>query len=230
MVSNKKFFVLSNKAKKINKYFISSEQFKEINIDGDFEIEDASVIYHYVFDNVPYAFRQFPILYENIKRLLALKLEVDFDTIRLIGSAKTGFAIDPDHYGREFSKISDLDFAIADFNLFKKMSDEAKQWMSDYRTGIIKPERSEKKYWDGNLQLLPKTIDKGFIDENKIPRNPKYQNTSKIGNIMFMIKKNLESFEYMEIRNCSVRIYKDIKSFYGQTFQNIYYAMKTKTL
>ena len=226
MISNRKFFKLSEEARMINKFFISSERFKEINVNGDCELEKDSTIYHYVFDNVPYAFRQFPILYENIKRLMALKLNVHFDSIRLIGSAKTGFAIDPDHYGKEFSKNSDLDFAVADPSLFEEMRQEARQWMSDYRLGDIKPKESEKKYWNANFKLLPKNIDRGFIDENKIPRGQRYPHTNDIGNTMFLIKSNLKSFGYMEIKNCSVRVYKDIECFYQQTFLNIYSSIE----
>lgn len=226
MISNKRFFTLSERLRSFGSY-INADQFK-----GEFKIglyndEDNAVIKQYVIDNTPYCFKEFPILFSNIKTMISLHLDVPYESIFLIGSAKTGFSIDPCHYGKKFSEKSDLDFSIVNSNLFEKISNEAKQWLSDYKSKLIDPtSQAEKRYWNENVELLPKNISKGFVDEWKIPRNTRYAEACKIGHVMFLIKANLENFDYFKVSKCSARIYKDQTSFHNQTIMSIRSVME----
>lgn len=226
MTSNKSFFFLSEEAKSLELY-ANSTIFKEV-FDNDFYNEANAIVKQYVIDNTPFCFKEHPILFAKIKLLLSFKLTIPYESIYLIGSAKTGFSIDPAHFGKHFSEESDLDFAIADPILFDNVSREVYQWIDDYSNNKIMPNgEKDKYYWDINAKLLPKNIQRGFIDERKIPRNSKYEISKRIGQLMFLIKANLSCFNYLNVRECSARIYKDEECFRSQTVINITHAMKS---
>ncbi len=220
-MSLKNFFELSPLAKEIKLHVHPQEFINLILTDENQEAE--GVINQYVIDNLPYCFKEYPILYAKIKKLISTKLDIPYESVFLIGSAKTGFSIDPKHYGTLFSRDSDLDFAIVNNKLFEKLKLEANEWMEDYKSGKINPTSyMERIYWNGNLKILSKCESIGFIDENKIPRKSQYPLSMEIGNLMFQIQKNLEDFKYLYVKKSSARIYKDFPSFHSQTLLNIH--------
>lgn len=62
-----------------------------------------------------------PLLYyDKFKKLIAVKLDVHFNNISIIGTAKTRFSFSPDKHFKEFDKLSsDFDIIIVSSELFR---------------------------------------------------------------------------------------------------------------
>ena len=118
----KKYLNISKVCMEINSTYTSPEIFKKCytSLEG---IEQKSLITHVIIKNIPYLFRDKPLLFEQIIQYLSDSLDIEGESIKLIGSAKTGFSVSPPPcYGKKFSDKSDLDFTIINNTLFDSFS------------------------------------------------------------------------------------------------------------
>jgi hypothetical protein len=228
-MGGKNFFELSRTTKDIKDFFISKESFEKILYSNN-DIERNSLILHYIIDNPPFAFQECPLLYEQIRQFIAVKLEIDPNDIRLIGSAKTGFSISKDEFGRKYNPESDLDFAIINSDLFCKLKKDYFIWKEKFLCNEIHPKTpKEESFWTQNINVVKNTISRAFIDANKLPAIKDVCPTSQnILNTMSLVKKNLETYNNIKIRKASMRVYSNYSSFYGQTSLNISYVMDNR--
>lgn len=223
------FFKMSDECLKVVDFFIEGENFDAIYNNG-VVIEQNSLLLHYVIDNPPFAFRKQPLLYEQMRQFIAVKIGVHPNDVKLIGSAKTGFSISTDEFGRPYNTNSDFDFAIVNSMLFSKLCKEFDLWKTEYGEGRVAPKNDkEKEYWDSNVLVVGNNIKRKFIDVDKIPARkeicPIAQN---VRNTMWQVKDNLEKYNNIKIRKASARIYSDFSSFYGQTLLNISFVMNNR--
>lgn len=121
--------------------------------------------------NTPYIFKDRPLIFEKIKEYLSNLLSVELHDILLIGSAKTGFSLSTDNYGRPFNDKSDLDFTIINETLFQSLKADYDNWKRKYTVEeTISPTNlTEKGYWDENVKVLKRNLNRGFIDTYKLP-------------------------------------------------------------
>lgn len=224
-MSNKKFFQLSDSAKAVKDFFVKPDVFYRLYQSG-VEVEWNSTIYHYLFDNVPYAFRKVPLLYENVKQYLSIRFEVHPNDIHLVGSAQLGFSMDPNQYGKEFSGNSDLDFVIVHERMFNDIREDAIKWCKEYDLGEVQPNRCySKNNWDSNSKVIPNTLKRGFVDVLKVPSFKRFSHAKKVYDVMEQLKRDLLEFQGFQISHASIRVYKDIPAFYGQVILNANNAM-----
>jgi hypothetical protein len=224
----KNFLQISSELGTITGPYISPEKFKEAFNQLD-NIELKSLLYHYIIDNTPYIFERFinrPLLFEQIKQYMSYVLDIAIDDIKLIGSAKTGFSISPDTYGRIFSSSSDVDLTIINEKLFTNLSNDFNKWKNEYLSYKVEPKNDrEKSFWQENIKRLTININKGFLDTYKIPNIEICPYTKKINNSLYLVKYQLEKLHGVRIKNISARVYKDESSFYQQFFMNISHVM-----
>ncbi len=164
------------------------------------------------------------MLYEIVRAWLSSRLEVHPLQIRLVGSGRTGFSLaPPPDFGRQFSKQSDLDIAIASSVLYEKCKAAFEQWSMDYREGAVNPRSdNEKQLWDDNVRVVPKTLERGFLDANKIPTFDRYCISQTIHHSMWLLVKKLElSPLALTVAKASVRVYIDWHSFQKQVRLNL---------
>lgn len=208
---------MSSESVKINSFYISPEGFKEHygKLTG---FEQKSLISHIIINNTPFVFKDIPLLYEQIRQYMSDLLDVELDSIKLIGSAKTGFSISPSpNYGRIFSETSDLDFTIINEVVFGKLCKEYEAWKTAYSNKDILPKPGkETKYWDDNIVLLKRNIDRGFIDTYKIPNRDMCPVTKSINNAMYLIPLKLDEYYNIKVSKASVRVYKSYNLFRQQ--------------
>lgn len=228
-MGGKDFFKMSAECLKEKEFFIKGENFDVIYNNG-INIEQNSLLLHYVIDNPPFAFREQPLLYDQMRQFIAIRIGVLPNDIKLIGSAKTGFSISIDEYGRPYNSNSDFDFAIINRELFSKLCEEYNHWRYEFENGNVTPQNDiERGYWNSNVIVVEKNIGRKFIDVDKLPalKNvcPIVQN---IRNTMWQIKDNLAKYNEINIRKASARIYSDFSSFYGQTLLNISFVMESR--
>lgn len=62
--------------------------------------------------------------YDQFRRYVASKLNVHFHDIAIIGSAKTGFSMNPSKSFKEFDEKSDIDVVVVSSTLYYKFWDE----------------------------------------------------------------------------------------------------------
>ena len=88
--------------KAVTSTYLSPEQFLQLYKAATDE-ERRILLRHVVRFNTPYVFRDKPLLYEYIRQYLADILQLEVQDVLLIGSAKTGFSMSTDQYGKAFS-------------------------------------------------------------------------------------------------------------------------------
>ncbi len=188
-------------------------------------LERKSLVYHYIMNNSPFAFTKIyekPLLFEQIVQYISYILDVDINHIKLIGSTKTGFRMDSHNYGADYKKESDLDFMIIDDNLYNKLSQEFSIWKQAYHDGSMMPHSDkERDYWEENINNLQKNIGSGFIDTYKMPNQNLLPINSKVNNTMSMIVRKLQSEHGFSTNKASMRVYKDLDSYFLQQNRNI---------
>lgn len=209
------YIKLSSEAKSVTALYTSPDQFLKNYLLLD-DLEQMSYINHFIVNNVKFAFKNEPLLYENLTQYLGDKLNISKDKIKLIGSAKTGFSISPNpDYGKKFSEKSDLDFAIIDEGIFSQAVMEYKQWKKNFDNGIY-PQQLQNKYWKDNFENLKHQCKRGFIDTYKIPNYTEFKTTQGIDNSLSLIVSNLNTYHNIKVKNASARIYKDWNTFFKQ--------------
>lgn len=212
-----KYLKISNKCLQLNTTYTSSDEF-QIYYKELVEFEQKSLISHIIIHNTPFAFKDIPLLYEQVIQYLSDLLNIESETIKLIGSAKTGFSVSPPpKYGKLFSEKSDLDFAIINEVIFNKLCNEYIHWKDAYNHMTILPKTDyEKKCWDNNMVLLKKNIERGFIDTYKIPNREICPTTKSINNAMYLIPLKLNEYYNIKVSKASVRVYKNYDLFWRQ--------------
>lgn len=213
----RKYLAISEDSKSINSIYVSSDTFRTC-YKNLLELEQKSLISHVIINNTPFIFKDIPLLYEQVIQYLSDLLKIRNESIKLIGSAKTGFSVSPPpNYGKPFSEKSDLDFTIINETIFEELCKEYIIWKDAYTNNIENPKNDrEKKYWDDNLTLLQTNIDKGFIDTYKIPNREICPITRKINNAMYLITLKLKEYHDIKVSKASVRVYKDHDFFWRQ--------------
>lgn len=190
--------------------------------------ERRSLVRHFIVNNVPFAFKDKPILYEQITQYIADKLQITPTEVKLIGSAKTGFSISPlPDYGKTFGQHSDLDFSIVNEELFNTLEDEFTDWADKFKQKqILAFNSTEEGYWYQNLDSCPRQLNNGFIDTKFIPNRNIFAMTSKINNSLFFIKKYLAETHNIKVKKASASIYRNWFSFAGRLNRNTDSVMK----
>lgn len=221
MVDIRNYIALSKTAASISGPYSVPSQFKDY-YDSIDRKEKASLVRHFIVNNIPFAFKDKPILYEQITQYLADKLEIFPTEVKLIGSAKTGFSISPPpNYGRGFGAHSDLDFSIVNEGLFQHLEDEFNDWSYRFKTKQIKANNDrEEGYWFQNLDSGARQLNHGFIDTRFIPNRDSFINTRKINNSLWLIQKYLDEMHGIKVKKASASIYKSWRSFAGRLNRN----------
>jgi len=87
-----------------------------------------AVVREYIFEPEPYAFRDWPRGCEILRAHLCRSLRLSEQNVIVIGSAKVGFSLSPDNFGRRFSDDSDIDVLVVDDALFDTVWKTLLQW------------------------------------------------------------------------------------------------------
>lgn len=226
MVDIRNYTKLTYTATSIVDLYSVSKDFKNYyrNV-GSNEIN--SLVRHFIVNNKPFAFKDKPMLYEQVTQYLADKLNITPTEIKLIGSAKTGFSISPPpDYGKDFDSHSDLDFSIVSSRLFKELEIEFANWVDLFEREEIKSfNPTEENYWKQNVGSGNGQIEKGFIDTKFIPNREQFLLTKKINSSMWQIKNSLEANHKILVTKATASIYKDWKSFAARLNRNTKHVM-----
>ena len=208
------YFVDSVWLKEATERYIGSGKFKDTFLKMP-DKERKSLIYHYVIDNEPYVFKTKPLLMEQTKQFIADSIgQISVEDIRLIGSAKTGFSLDPNKYGKSFNNDSDLDFTIISPGLLDLLKNDYNTWTRAVNDGVLSTEGRNRRYWKDNIRVIKKSFTKGYIDTHLLPNLKDYcPNAQLIADTMSKVTIKLKEKQQIDVRLCSVRVYKNYQIF-----------------
>ena len=74
-MGGKSFFKMSDECMKVEDFFINGDTFDAIYNNG-INIERISLLLHYIIENSPFAFKEQPLLYEQMRQFIAMKIEI----------------------------------------------------------------------------------------------------------------------------------------------------------
>jgi len=86
------------------------------------------VVGKYIFEGVPYVFRETPELMEALRNHLCNDLGISAESTIVIGSAKIGFSLSPDAFFRQFSEESDIDVLVVEERIFDDIWKTVLKW------------------------------------------------------------------------------------------------------
>jgi hypothetical protein len=140
----------------------------------------------------------------------------------LIGSAKTGYSLDPDKYGNAFGPHSDLDIAIINERIFNILKEEFLLWVTQYNNGVVEPNnKKQAEYWVDNRKRVPQNIAKGYIDTISIPNYDSFPFTMKVNQIRWLLKVKILELTPINVDKVTIRVYNRWDSFFHRTKKNI---------
>src|SRR6202012_172299 len=92
------YLSLSSAAQTVNSIYISPDEFAD-NFSKISDFEKISYLRFFLVNNVPFAFRVKPLVFEQITQYISDKLRIPTNDVKLIGSAKIGFSMGKEKYG-----------------------------------------------------------------------------------------------------------------------------------
>lgn len=161
---------------------------------GAFEQETVSRLW--ISEGIPFAFKECPAFYDAARRWLADGLDVDPKQICLRGSGRLGYSLAPIEckLGQRYRPgCSDLDFFAVSSRLFEDMKADFERWRDDYSHGAVEPKQGEKDYWKGNVKQLPKNLNAGFVDSNKVPNLKPYRCIQRMNDCLAGLHRELRN-------------------------------------
>lgn len=179
-------------------------------------------------EGIPFAFRDCPAIYEEVRGWLAARLGTHPKDITLLGSARLGFSLGgPSNLGRPFGRHSDLDFSVVSSGLFARFREIFETWARDYESGIVRPRHDgERRLWDSNLAFGRQNLPKGFFDANKIPTFHRYPLAQEVAQALWALVKKLEQSAAAPVPSgASVRVYDNWHSLINRVSFNLYWAL-----
>lgn len=174
-------------------------------------------------EGIPYAFRNRPAVYEELRFWMAPRLGVDPKEISIIGSARIGQSLSPDNQGRPFGDSSDIDFMAVSGSLFKEFVDDFNKWTYEYESHAISPKNDrECRFWDDHMERGPLVIGKGFIDANMVPSRKSYATAIRIAQTMYLVTEKLKITPLSpHVTHASLRVYKNWEAFVRQVEKSL---------
>jgi hypothetical protein len=174
-------------------------------------------------EGIPYAFKESPILYDEIRSWLATKLDIDPKEISMTGSGRIGQSLAPSKLGTNFSEKSDLDLFVISESLLDRLRNDFNTWSFDFESGRIQAKNErEEKFWKDNLARGDTYFSRGFFDAKLIPNYKDYTCALNIANTMWMLKAKLDvTPNAPKISEASIRCYKTWADFVRQVSINL---------
>lgn len=125
---------LSRWAHEVSGYIPKNAFMNIASIGAPSDADIDSFIRLYIFDNIPNFISSKPIAFDRIRQRIASELEINDADIKLTGSAKLGFSLNPGSWLKEYApNLSDLDFFIVSEKLYNDLQQDLIAWENNFR-------------------------------------------------------------------------------------------------
>lgn len=177
----------------------------------------------WITEGIPFAFADCPAVYDSIRMWIGRELKVHAKQVGLTGSGRHGESINPQKFGQPFGGESDLDFYIVSTKLFSAYRHEFFAWLGDYKSGNVAPHNDrERSYWKDNGRNVPRNIECGFIDVNRIPARDRYSTAQRTLNLMSRLVQKLSNTPHSPSpRRASIRCFENWTSLIDRVSMNL---------
>jgi hypothetical protein len=167
----------------------------------------ADVVHKWLFQGNTFVFRERPILLDVLKSHLSKQLKVRPQEVGVVGSAKTGFSLDPNAFPRPFHDGSDIDVIVVSSELFDRVWHTILSWHYPRRGRVLPPEdstwlrvRASELYWGW---LVPSEI--GF---ERLTRSHMLTPLRELANDWFAAFKGCAAITDFAARDVEGRLYR----------------------
>lgn len=201
-------FLISDDVKQLRQQYPVAEHIKESYAKAS-KNERKGIIRLWITEGIPYAFKDNPLLYEEVRSFIASELKINPKEITLVGSGRTGYSLKPKVWGNTFSEKSDLDFTIISNEFYSKLVADYQKWVGDIESKKILPENPyQLKKWLECIITVNSNIPKGYIYTKNLHPHSFYPTVLKsyctIDNLR---RKLLHTHNCPKIYDLSIRIY-----------------------
>lgn len=180
--------------------------------------ERLGIIRLWMTEGIPFAFKEHPLLYEEVRDFIAKGVKVHAKDVTIVGSARIGYSLSKDEWGRPFNSNSDFDFTIVSNDLYKTTVNDFQRWVKDIESKIVLPKDvSEMLIWLYNIKYLDKKIPTGFIQIKFIPYHINYPTVKKCYDTIWLLRKKLQVTQTApRVSDASIRVYSNWKACINQ--------------
>lgn len=184
-------------------------------------------IRQWLTEGVPAIFAPQPFLYEDLRNWMGMRFKVSQKCFSLLGSARFGYSLTKNDFGKPFNPSSDLDLACVDSGFFMICMTEAQRWGREFDAGKVVPTSDlQRKYWPENRRQLDQHIDRGFIQTDRIPAMDSYPKLQDVLNSMSLIPNKLKiTPNAPKVSKASLRVYRDWDALTAQVTLNLRAAL-----
>ena len=81
----------------------------------------SDIVQEVLFDAFPYCFKEKPSSYGIFRKEICDIFQIHPQNFSIVGSAKVGFSLSPEKFGREFNESSDIDVVLVSEELFQEI-------------------------------------------------------------------------------------------------------------
>jgi hypothetical protein len=219
-------FTLSPLSHNFKGIYPTPEEIKDVFTNAN-ETERYGIIRLWITEGIPYAFKDEPLIYEEVREFIAKCINVHSKEVTLVGSGRIGYSLKKKVWGKSFTNSSDLDFTIISNNLFSKLVIDFQKWVGEVESKKIKPRTpNELRAWLGSIEVIDRNIPRGFIYTKNLLPYKIYPTARKCYNTMNILQERLsKTKDAPQISDASIRVYSDWKSCIRQLSVNFKTAL-----
>lgn len=220
-------FILSPETSNLKELYPEASLLKDIYTKTN-STERLGIIRLWMTEGIPYAFKEHPLLYEEIREFIAKGINVDAKDITIVGSARIGYSLSKHEWGRPFNSNSDFDFTIVSNDLYKAIVGDFQRWVKDIELKRTLPKDvTEMSVWLNNIKYLDEKIPTGFIQVKFIPYHKNYPTVKKCLDTIWLLRKKLDLTQIApRVSDASIRVYSSWKACIHQLQINIKSALE----
>lgn len=201
-------FILSPETSNLKELYPDASFLKDIYIKTN-STERLGIIRLWMTEGIPYAFKEHPLLYEEIRDFIAKGINVHTKDITIVGSARIGYSLSKHEWGRPFNSNSDFDFTIVSNDLYKTIVGDFQRWVKDLELRSVLPKNvKQTSVWLNNIKYLNEKIPTGFIQVKLIHYHKNYTTVKKCLDTIWLLRKKLDLTQTApRVSDASIRVY-----------------------
>lgn len=206
-------FLISDNSVQLKDVYPNAEDIKNAFAKSN-DSERLGIIRLWITEGIPFAFKDNPILYEEMRSYIARGVDVNPKEVTLVGSARIGYSLEKKFWGKAFTNKSDLDFTIVSSNLFNDLVLDFQKWAGDFASKKVTPYNPKQNLnWLESIMTTDQNILKGYINTKNLFSHVNYPTIRKCYRTMTKLKERLEVTQNSpSVEDASIRVYSDWKS------------------
>lgn len=209
MVTNSNSFSLKQESEKLTAVYLDPVLLKDYFTKAR-DSERYGIIRLWITEGIPFAFKDNPLLYEEIRSFIATGIGVHTKEVTIVGSGRTGYSLTKRKWGNPFvPTTSDLDFVIISNDLFKKLVIDFQKWVSDFHSRKTVPlDATQTRSWLNAIATVHRNIPKGYINTRQLFSNYSYPVVKQCNLTMRRLKDKIHlTPSAPSISDVSIRVY-----------------------